>query len=103
METTERQNLLMAGPGDGFHVEELAGVVLHAAEHHHGDGVALLLDDLQDVLRPQGFLALETQTDGQSVSQSVGQSSFNVGGMMASSILRTSNEKGAWLNIDFCF
>ena len=60
----------MAGPGDGFHVEQLPGVVLHAAEHHHGDGVALLLDHFQDVLRPQCVLALETPTTC-SVSQSV--------------------------------
>ena len=57
----------MAGPGDGFHVEELPGVVLHAAEHHHGDGVALLRDYLQDVFRPQRVLALETWTKGRSV------------------------------------
>ena len=60
----------MAGPGDGFHFEQLPGVVLHAAEHHHGDGVALFLDHLQDVLRPQCVLALETPTTC-SVSRSV--------------------------------
>lgn len=50
--------LLPAGLGDGGHVEQLAGVVLNPAEHHHGDGVALPLDLLQDVAGPQGLLSL---------------------------------------------
>lgn len=52
------RHLLLCSGGDGGHVEQLTGVVLDAAQHHHGDGVALLLDDLQDVLRPQRELAL---------------------------------------------
>lgn len=53
------RHLPVAGGGDGGHVEQLTGVIVDAAEHHHSDGVALLLDDPQDVLRPQSLLALK--------------------------------------------
>lgn len=55
------RHLPVAGGGDGGHVEQLTGVILDAAEHHHSDGVALLLDDPQDVLRPQSLLALKNR------------------------------------------
>lgn len=50
--------LPLAGLRDGSHVEQLTSVILNAAEHHHGDGVALLLDRLQDVLGPQSLFSL---------------------------------------------
>lgn len=45
---------------DGSHVEQLTSVVLNPAEHHHGDGIPVLLDGPQDVLRPQSLLPLST-------------------------------------------
>lgn len=51
----------MSGLSDGGHVEQLACVVLNSAEHHHSDGVALLLDHLQDVLCSESLFALTRQ------------------------------------------
>lgn len=51
--------LLVSGLRDGCHVKQLSGVILNAAEHHHGDGVALLLNGFQDVCGPQGFFSLK--------------------------------------------
>lgn len=49
----------MSGLCDGRHVKQLSGVILNAAEHHHGDGLALLLDGFQDVGGTQGCFSLE--------------------------------------------
>lgn len=57
-----RRYLLLAGRGDGGHVEQLTGVILDSAEHHHSDGLALLLDHVQDVLSPQGLFSLSSRT-----------------------------------------
>lgn len=51
-------HLPVSGGSDGGHVEQLPGVVLDAAEHHHGDGVALPLNGIQDVLCPQSVFSL---------------------------------------------
>lgn len=61
-------HLLLAGRCDGSHVEQLTGVILDATEHHHGDGVALGFDQLQDVLRPQSLFSL-TPTVKEQVTQ----------------------------------
>lgn len=48
----------MAGLCDGLHVEQLTGVELNPAKHHHSDGVAFFLDYVQDVFSSQGVLSL---------------------------------------------
>lgn len=53
--------LPLSGGGDGGHVEQLTGVILNSAEHYHSDGGALLLDHLQDVLRPQSLFSLSSR------------------------------------------
>mmetsp|Transcript_32544 Transcript_32544/g.95239 ORF Transcript_32544/g.95239 Transcript_32544/m.95239 type:complete len:310 (-) Transcript_32544:654-1583(-) len=48
----------LRGRGDLRHLEELAAVILHSAEAYDRQGVAGLLDRLDDVLRSQQLLAL---------------------------------------------
>lgn len=51
--------LSLACLGDGGHVKELSGVILHTAEENNGDRISLLFNHAQDVLRPQCVLTLE--------------------------------------------
>lgn len=45
--------------GNSLHVEELARVILDCSEADDGDGVSLLLDDLENLLGADGVLAGE--------------------------------------------
>lgn len=51
-------NLSLACFSDSLHIEQLACVVLDSTQHHHSNSVSLFLDCGQDVLCPQGVLAL---------------------------------------------
>ena len=75
-------HLLVSGRRDGSHVEQLTGVILDATEHHHGDGVALGFNHLQDVLRPESLFSL-TATGKEQVTYISSFATTNVNRMLA--------------------
>jgi hypothetical protein len=51
-----KTHLCLSDFGDGFHIEQLTGVILDAREPDESDLISLLLDDLEDVLRSESRL-----------------------------------------------
>lgn len=42
---------------DGFNIEQLAGIVLYSTKQDHRNAVAMLLDCLENIRRPQNKFA----------------------------------------------